>query len=211
MPSFVEVSLRTERLLLRPLRELDAPALFSIFSDPKVMRYWSTPPWAGIGKAYETIADDARALAAGEHLRLGIVRIRDAQLIGTCSLFNLVPESRRAELGYGLAHAAWGQGFMHEALVALLDYGFTELLLHRVEADIDPRNEASARSLARLGFKKEGHLRDRWVVGGEVSDSALYGLLRGEWAQRSGVPGSIHAPRTDGHMGTQTPVSPPMP
>ena len=71
---------------------------------------------------------------------------------------------------------------MHEALTALLAFGFDELDLNRVEADVDPRNLASVKSLERLGFRKEGHLRERWIVGGEVSDSGLYGLLRRDWA-----------------------------
>jgi RimJ/RimL family protein N-acetyltransferase len=59
--------------------------------------------------------------------------------------------------------------------------------LNRIEADIDPRNVASARSLERLGFSKEGHLRQRWIVNGEVSDSAFYGLLLSDWqAQQRG-------------------------
>lgn len=70
---------------------------------------------------------------------------------------------------------------MHEALGALISYAFENLALHRLEADIDPRNTASARSLERLGFQREGLLRERWIVAGEVSDTAFYGLLRSEW------------------------------
>ena len=73
---------------------------------------------------------------------------------------------------------------MHEALGALLDYGFGELALNRVEADIDPRNAASAKTLERLGFRQEGYLRERWIVADEVSDSSLYGLLRRDWMAR---------------------------
>jgi RimJ/RimL family protein N-acetyltransferase len=69
-------------------------------------------------------------------------------------------------------------------LSALLDYAFTELDLNRVEADSDPRNERSARLLDRLGFTKEGLFRERCIVDGEVSDSAMYGLLRREWMRR---------------------------
>ena len=63
--------------------------------------------------------------------------------------------------------------------------GFIELSLNRVEADIDPRNAASAKTLERLGFVKEGFLRERWVVDGEVSDSGIYGLLRRDWLARA--------------------------
>lgn len=185
MPAFDQLTLRTARLLLRPLRDADAAALLAIFSDPRVMRYWSTPPWQSIEQATAMIDRDAKAMAAGEHLRLGLERVEDGVLIGTCTLFDISAQCRRAEVGYGMAAHAWGQAYMDEALRALLNHGFGELGLNRVEADIDPRNEASARSLERLGFIKEGHLRERWIVGDEVSDTALYGLLQRDWHWRA--------------------------
>ena len=184
-PAFDTLVLQTPRLRLRALQESDAPALFAIFSDPAVMRYWSTPPWTTLAQAQDLIARDIAAMRSGEYLRLGLERTVDATLIGNCTLFNLDLSNQRAEIGYGLARAAWGQGYMGEALQALLDFGFGPMRLHRVEADIDPRNEASARSLERLGFQREGLLRERWMVGDEISDTALYGLLRADWlAQR---------------------------
>lgn len=184
MAGFDTLILRTERLRLRPLRAADAPALFSIFSDPQVMRYGSTLPWASLQAAERMIAQDETAMPAGEHLRLGLERTADAALIGTCTLFALHAASRRAEVGYALAAAAWHQGFAQEAVCALLDHGFGPMGLNRVEADIHPDNAASARLLQRLGFEPEGRLRERWIVGDEVSDSALYGLLQRDWAAR---------------------------
>ncbi|MFN2369802.1 MAG: GNAT family N-acetyltransferase, partial [Candidatus Krumholzibacteriia bacterium] len=94
----------------------------------------------------------------------------------------------RAELGYGLRADAWGQGYAAEAVGELLRFGFTELALHRVEADVDPRNEASVRLLERLGFTREGLLRERWIVEEEISDAAFYGLLRREWEALRAAP-----------------------
>ena len=184
MPAFDQITLRTKRLLLRPLAEADVPSLFEAFSDPRVMRYWSTPPWSSMDAARALVARDLKAMASGEYVRLGIERPEDGQLLGNCTLFKFDGQCRRAEIGYGLAYSAWGHGYMHEALLALLEFGFSELGLNRVEADIDPRNEPSARSLERLGFRKEGYLRERWIVGTEVSDSALYGLLLSDWRSR---------------------------
>jgi len=199
MPSFEHVTLETERLLLRPLRTSDAASLFAIFSDPRVMRYWSTPPWTAMEQAVDLIARDRIAMAAGEHLRFGIERKEDAEFLGFCTFFDFKADSRRAEIGYGLAHAAWGHGYMHEALVPLLRYGFADLDLNRVEADIDPRNEASRRSLERLGFKKEGFLPERWIVAGVVTDSDLYGLLSSDWKKREASGGAAApAPNADG-------------
>ena len=180
MPPFTPV-LSTERLTLRRIVKSDAEALFAVFSDPEVMRYWSTAPWPNITTAHEFVGADMAAHEAGRHLRLGIALKGQAELIGTCTVFSMNEACKRAELGYGMARAHWGRGHMHEALLAFVEYVFRTLALHRLEADIDPRNVASAKSLERLGFKKEGHLRERWIVNGEVSDSSLYGLLRREW------------------------------
>ena len=70
---------------------------------------------------------------------------------------------------------------MGEALVLLLDFAFGELRLRRIEADVDPLNAASVRTLERLGFQREGLLRERWFVGGVPQDSYFYGLLQREW------------------------------
>lgn len=132
------------------------------------------------------VQDVGAGYRSGDALQLGIERNSDRALVGTCTLFHFHWASRRAELGYALARAAWGQGLMHEALSALLAHAFNGLGLNRIEADIDPRNRASGRSLERLGFRKEGHLRERWMVDGEVSDTDLYGLLRIDWPPRVG-------------------------
>ena len=186
MRAFAGLPLETERLSLRPLGEGDAEALFTIFADARVMRYWSSPPWKDHEPAHAMIEADREA-ATREFLRLGLERKEDGRLLGTCTLFAIHEASRRAETGYALASHAWGHGYMLEAMGALLRYGFETLDLNRIEADIDPRNEPSARLLERLGFRREGLLRERWIVGGEVSDSTLYGLLRRDW--RAGATG----------------------
>jgi RimJ/RimL family protein N-acetyltransferase len=181
MTDLSQLQLTTPRLRLRPLQAGDAAALWAIFSDPAVMRYWSTPPWTDLQQAEAMIAADAEHLPAGRHARLALEPLAGGSLIGTCTLFDIVPDSRRCEIGYALGHAHWGRGLMNEALQALIGLAFGELAMRRIEADIDPRNAGSARTLERLGFVREGLLRERWQVGDEVSDTALYGLLRRDW------------------------------
>jgi ribosomal-protein-alanine N-acetyltransferase len=185
-PPFAEFALSAPRVTLRFLTAADAPALYGIFSDREVMRFWSRPPMVDPHEATAHVQDVCANYRSGDALQLGIERNSDRALVGTCTLFHFHWGSRRAELGYALARAAWGQGLMHEALNALVTHAFNRLDLRRIEADIDPRNAASARSLERLGFRKEGHLRERWLVDGEVSDSDLYGLLRIDWQARVG-------------------------
>lgn len=176
--------LSTRRLWIRPIRDVDAEALLTIRSNPSVMRYGTEPAWDSIEKAIDKIERNDRGMKAGESVCLAIFRKEDRRLIGTTDLFRMDPQCRRAEIGFALAREAWGQGYMNEALTALLGHGFTEFALNRVEADIDPRNTASINCVVRLGFAYEGLLRQRWIVGGEVSDSAIYALLRDEWLTR---------------------------
>ena len=184
---FSSLRLASQRLRLRPLQAADAPAVYAMYADPVTMRYWSTPPWTEARQADELIARNQVAMAAGDFLCLGLALTGDDRLIGVCTLFAFHLPSRRCEIGYMLQRDCWGQGLMHEAMSTLLNFGFSALDLNRVEADIDPRNSGSRRTLQRLGFIEEGRLRQRWIVDGEVSDSALYGLLRSDWLAWSTV------------------------
>ncbi len=177
-------TLATGRLILRPPQASDADALFAMHSDPEVMRYFSEPPWQDPARAVQQIADDAAAFGKEEFFRFAITLQATGEYLGSCTLFAVHRQNRRAEIGYALGRPYWGQGYMHEALTALLEYAFVERDLNRLEADIDPQNAGSANALLRLGFKQEGYLAERWIVGGQVSDSALYGLLRRAWQAR---------------------------
>lgn len=181
MPEFEQILLSTQRLILRPLRETDAQAVFALRSNPAAMRYHSSLPWTSTKKAVEFILKCTTDMKSNANIRLGIERTEDNTLIGTCTLFQIDAQCRRAEIGYELNQAVWGKGYMDEALRALLHFAFTDLNLNRVEADVHPDNINSCKSLERLGFKKEGQLRERWIVGDEVSDSVIFGLLLSEW------------------------------
>ena len=184
MRAFDAETLTTERLTLRPLNEGDVRSLFAIHSDPQSMRYWSAPIWKDEERGRTMVARD-RDPTVGGHLRLGIELRSSAQLLGTCAFFEINEQCRRAEMGYMLASQAWGHGYMHEALVAFIDFGFQHVGLNRIEADTDPRNERSVKLLQRLHFVKEGHFRERWIVDAEVSDAAMFGLLRSDWPRSS--------------------------
>jgi ribosomal-protein-alanine N-acetyltransferase len=169
--------LETPRLRLRLPVDADVPALFAIFSDPETMRFWTTPPMGGLSEAEAYLRDIHEHAQARTLFQWGIARREDDLVIGTCTLLRIERQHRRCELGYILRRDHWGRGFAHEALTAVVDHAFGTLGLHRLEADIDPRNTASVRSVERLGFTLEGHLRERYFVGNEIQDSLIYGLL----------------------------------
>lgn len=193
MPESMPPILTTERLTLRPLAAGDETALFAIFSDPEVVRYWSRSAWTDMAQADEMLAAALRDYADGSGLRYGIVLTATGELIGVASAFAFNRDNRRCELGYVLGSRHWGRGYVSEALVPVLEHAFGALGMNRIEADIDPQNLASGRVLEKLGFRQEGFMPERWIVHGEKADTAFYGLLRRYWDERAPSRSSVDA------------------
>jgi len=178
--------LRAQRVVLRQLRGEDAGALVEIFSHPEVLRYWGGAALLSELAAREFIGS-ADGLRAQNVLHVwGIARADDDRILGTATLAQVDIRNKRAEVGYALGRDHWGRGYMAEALPVLIRHAFDTLELHRLEADVDPRNGPSVRILERLGFQREGFLRERWVINGEIQDSLMFGLLRPDWQLRAG-------------------------
>ena len=181
MPASMPPILHSARLTLRPLGAGDGAALFAIFSDPEVVRYWSRGVWTEMAQAEEMLAAAARDYEDGSGLRYGIVLTATGELVGVASLFAFSRDNHRCELGYVLGSRHWNQGYVSEALVPVLEHAFGALGMNRIEADIDPRNVASGRVLEKLAFRREGFMPERWFVNGETADTAFYGLIKRYW------------------------------
>ena len=175
-------ALRGSRVILRMAKPEDVSDLFALHADREVMRYWSCAAYTSMAQAQELFDRSDRGVRAGEFNYWAITRTDDDRLIGHCTLFSISAAHRRAETGYALARQHWGHGYAHDAMRLVLDYAFGPLGLHRVEADVDPRNGGSIRLLERLGFVREGLLRERWRVNDEITDSAMFGLLAPDYA-----------------------------
>jgi len=177
-------TLTTPRLRLRALVPADVPDLHAIFSDREVVRYWSAPPLADLAAAAALQAEIEALFQARTLLQWGIVRPDEDRVLGTCTLAAIDLNHQRAEIGFAVVRTEWGQGFAREAVQALVDFAFVELELHRLGADADPRNHKSLALLGSLGFVREGHQRESYLVGDEWQDAVLFGLLRREWHDR---------------------------
>lgn len=177
-------TLETARLQLRSFDDGDADVLFALQSDPVVLRYWDAPPWTEPARAERFLATCRAMAREGSGARLAVGRASDGEFLGWCSLSRWNPDFRSAALGYCFTQESWGHGYATEAAGAVLRWAFATLDLNRVQAETDTRNLASARVLDKLGFLREGTLREDCVVNGDVSDSWVYGLLRREWVSR---------------------------
>ena len=179
-------TIATGRLRLRWLAPADVPALYAIFGDAEVCRYWSSPPLPDVAAAGALLREIEACFAERSLFQWGIAERDSDAVIGTCTLASLSAEHRRSEIGFALARSAWGRGYLAEGLPALLAFAFHTLGLHRVEADVDPRNARSIHVLERTGFQREGYMRERYHLGGEAQDAVMYGLLHREWVAQDG-------------------------
>jgi len=174
-------TLRTNRLQLRPFTADDTDAIFALQSNPHVLRYWDSPPWIERSQADRFIATCGQMELEGSGARLAIERTDEGHFLGWCCLVKWNPTFRSAMMGYCFSDVAWGQGYATEAAGALLAWAFDTLDLNRIQAETDTRNIASSRVLEKLGFVREGTLREDCIVDGDVSDTWVYGLLRRQW------------------------------
>ncbi len=180
-------ALTTARLTVRPVQESDLPDLLLVNGDALVTQYLPYPTWEALADGQAWLQRMTTAQATGTVLQWVVADTATGRVLGACLLFGYDAGSARAELGYVLGRAAWGQGIMQEALTALLQCAFTTLGLRRIEAQVDPRNTASGALLRRLGFASEGILRGRWVTKGRVCDVESFGLLSHEWPPAPGL------------------------
>lgn len=176
-------TLKGSRVVIRPLTEDDVDALFSIYSDATVTQYMGISLFKDSGDAKAFLADIDAGLQDRTLLEWGVEEIQRHRVIGTCTFSSISWTNQRAEIGFALAPSHWGRGFMAEALPLVIDHAFGPLKLHRLEADVDPRNHRSLKVLERLGFRREGYLQQRHYINNEYQDSVLLGLLADEWAK----------------------------
>jgi ribosomal-protein-alanine N-acetyltransferase len=171
--------IETENLILREILPDDAEAIFRIFSDDEVTRYYDLSTYTTIEQAYELIDFFDESFELERAIRWGITRKSDGLLVGTCGYVWL--RTYRGEIGYELARPYWRQGIMTEAVDAIVDFGFRELGLNRIEALTMVDNAASVALLRKVGFVQEGILRQHDYFKGKFHDMRLFALLRDDY------------------------------
>lgn len=171
--------LTTERLLLRQLRSGDAPELFFLRSDERVLRYLGKEPASTIEEVEAFMKAIENNLASGDGILWGIEMLDNpGKLIGTICFWNLQKENDRAEIGFVLHPDLWRKGIMKEAIFSVIDYGFGPLCLHSIEARLSADNKGSAAVLESTGFVRKGYFKEDFFFGGKYSDTLVYSRLK---------------------------------
>lgn len=172
-------TLETERLILRPLQLTDLDDLYEYAQDPPVYEN-------GMWQPYESLD------AARRHLEAVISQYfdglmwwalehkADGKMIGRCELSHVDREDKRAEISFALHREYWRQGIMTEAMQRTLDYAFNTMQLNRIYAVTLTDNIASHALLEKLGFQREGRLREFSQVKGYPEDVYLYARLKSD-------------------------------
>jgi RimJ/RimL family protein N-acetyltransferase len=194
--ALTESPISTERLVLRPLEASDAPDVFEYQRIPEVLRYL---PWPerDRAEAYEHTAKRSagRVLEGdGDFFVLAMTlpgepSVEDSardRVIGDMMVRVSSAKHAQLELGWVVHPDFQGKGYAREAARAIRDFAFETLHPHRIQAFLDARNAASAGLCERLGMRREATILEEQYNDGEWQDTALYGLLRREWAAARG-------------------------
>ncbi|CAM2362525.1 GNAT family N-acetyltransferase [Listeria seeligeri] len=169
--------IKTERLFLSEMTLADKEILFGYWSDDSVTRYMNIEPFQSLQPVEEMIRMLRQLEIEGKALRCVIILQATGEIIGTCGFNYIDHENQRAEIAYDLGTRFWKRGYATEAVQALMKWGIESFKLHRMEAKVDPRNEASISLLQKLGFQEEGLLRDYEKIGTEFQDLKLFSWL----------------------------------
>lgn len=168
--------LTTSRLKLRPILPQDAEAVFAYRKDAETNRFQSWIP-ENIAEVEAFIAKNPDAFnLGGTWFQLVILKKENEEIIGDVGV-HFLEDNAQCEIGFTLAKPQHGQGFVTEAVGAVLDYLFESLNKHRITASVDPENVASRNLLVRLGFRQEAHFKKAYLSGNEWIDDVVYAKL----------------------------------
>jgi [ribosomal protein S5]-alanine N-acetyltransferase len=174
-------TLETKRLKLIEITPIYAESVFKILSLEEVTRYYGTDRFTSIEEAKKLIDMFQKNFYEKRSMRWGIVLKKDNKFIGTLGLNGLQLKNKKAEIGYEIHPSYWRKGYTSEAINEVLRYSYLELELNRIGAVVYLENEASSNLLEKLGFKKEGVLRDYLFQNNSYHTTSMFSLLKREW------------------------------
>jgi len=167
----------SERLRFRKIIPDDAKDIFLIRSNDDVMRFMDVTRHHSISDSEKLIQLVEETYKKETGINWAIIEKHSNSFIGYIGFIRIFSEHCRAEIGYALSPDYWGKGYMFETINRIVRFGFDEMNLHSIEANVNPLNERSLKVLERVGFKKEAHFRENYLFNGEFLDSIIYSLL----------------------------------
>ena len=176
-------NLESERLVLRRLKDSDAPEVYKIRSNLERMKFIPRPILQNEEEALAMIQMMNAKIDENTDINWGVCLKNSDKIIGFMGFYRVQPESYRTEIGYMILPEYDGKGYVSEAVTTMLNYAFNTVGFHSVEAVIDPNNFGSARVLEKNGFRKEAHFIENFFWNNEFIDSVHYGILKREFVK----------------------------
>ncbi|MBP5174493.1 MAG: GNAT family N-acetyltransferase [Treponema sp.] len=174
--------IESPRLILRPISKKDVGDLFQIYSDTEMMQNRALLPFKTIEEAQNLADFFIRGMKEKTMLRWGMELKENGQLIGTCGFTSFSEQDRKAELEFEMiGKPNKGRGLMRETILVLLNFAFTNTDINRVEALIETQDMKAPELLKKVGFKKEGDLREYKMRRGKLTDMTLWAMLRSDF------------------------------
>ncbi|NOY15201.1 MAG: GNAT family N-acetyltransferase [bacterium] len=174
----INLKIKGKPVSLRSLLETDDLSIYQHAKDPAVIKYTSLPRPYKLSNAREFIQNTKLNLQTKKAFELGIHFNNKNQIIGMISLMEVDPQNKNAEIGFWLGRQYWRKGIMTEAVKLILGFGFNQLQLVRIYANVMHPNTASARLLEKTGFDCEGRLRQAVYHNGQWLDYLVYSILK---------------------------------
>ncbi len=176
-------TITTERLILREITEADLEWYMRHFSLPEIVDSTGFPGPKDMAVAREELESYIlKPFRESTGIRWGITLKGSDELIGSCGFYKWEHEPhRRIEVGYDLHPVHWGKGIMKEAMKAVIDYGFVNMGLNRISLMAFSFNKRSTAFARRMGFVREGVLRENAFFRGRFYDDEYFAMVRSDW------------------------------
>ncbi|WP_168124032.1 GNAT family protein [Paenibacillus sp. HB172176] len=176
--------LETERLILRQIKQEDSREIYNYFSLEEVTKYYDLVSFTNINQAEELINRWNQRFERNQGIRWGITLKSENRVIGTCGFHSWMKNHHRSEIGYELTPQYWRKGIMTEAILKVVEFGFNNLELNRIEAFVEPENVNSRKVLERIEFREEGILREHFYWRNRFVDTAIYSILKKDFKEK---------------------------
>ena len=173
--------LKTSRLTLRKMLVADTADMYDYACRQDVTKYLTWNPHPDRAYTKEYLQYLGSRYAVGMFYDWAVIYEPDHKMVGTCGFTSFNCSSDSAEVGYVINPDYWGKGIASEALLRVLQFGFEELKLHRIEAKFIEENSRSRRVMEKVGMTFEGVCREGMLIKGKYVNVGICSILRSEW------------------------------
>lgn len=171
----------TDKVLFRQLQPNDVYSVYQLFSDKDTMMFDGGRTMGNINEAFQFISVFSAYSSTTPYIRWALESKKTGEFLGTGGFHKIVSEAKRGEIGGELLKKMWGAGIGKEVLFGLTNFAFYEMKLNRLTAMISPKNKGAQKIVEKIGYKKEGCLRDWEFWDHAFTDMNIYSLLAKEW------------------------------